>query len=70
MKIVILTTFLEGTTKYTKGDSVTVSEEDGIKFCALGWAHKADSTATQVESPANVTLNIQDSFLGISDNLR
>ena len=39
MKIVCDTTFLDGTTRFEKGDVRTVSDEDGARFIGHGWAH-------------------------------
>ena len=42
MKIEILETFLDGKERYEKGDTRTVSEENGAYFCAMGWASDVD----------------------------
>jgi hypothetical protein len=38
MKIEILTTFLDGRDRFEAGDIRTVSDADGARFVAAGWA--------------------------------
>lgn len=44
MKIEIMTTFLDGRDRFESGDVRTVSDEDGERFVAAGWAAPIDTT--------------------------
>ena len=71
MRIVCLTTFLDGTRRFEVGDTLTVSDADGQRFIDNGWAQAADSagaTAAPVAqaSKSAPTLAVQGGRLGMS----
>jgi len=68
MKIEALTTFLDGRDRYEAGDIRTVSDEDGARFCAAGWAKDITGAAATGEATAGtVDLAIRNSTLGTAD---
>lgn len=60
MRITPLQTFLDGRDRYEAGDSRTVSDADGERFIKNGWAVESGGTAEPVESPSDVTLEVQN----------
>lgn len=58
MKIEITTTFLDGRDRFEVGDIRTVSDEDGERFVAAGWAVPIDGEVSP-PSVGEVTLNVQ-----------
>lgn len=72
MRIQILTTFLDGRDRFEVGDIRTVSDADGARFLAAGWARLADGTDAPSAPPAvqaaSVDLTIHSSTIGLGDN--
>ena len=67
MKIEALTTFLDGRDRFELGDIRTVSDEDGARFCAAGWAKDVSGqTATGEAATGEADLAIHNSTLGSS----
>lgn len=64
MKINCTTTFKEGTDTFHEGDQRTVSDEDGARFIANGWAVEVGGEAAPVASLGEVSLDTHDSTLG------
>lgn len=62
MKIIVTTTFLEGRERFEQGDHRTVSDEDGARFIANGWAVADGETAPTDPLPVldSPTLDIKD----------
>jgi hypothetical protein len=69
MKIEALTTFLDGRDRFEAGDVRTVSDEDGARFCAAGWAKDISGTVPTGDAATgsadlaihNATHNVGDS---------
>lgn len=60
MKILCLTTFLDGAIRYEKDDQCTVSDEDGARFCAAGWARDlSGETESGAPHEGDAALDIQ-----------
>ena len=68
MRIEILTTFKEGTETFHKDDVRTVSDDDGARFVANGWAKDVAGRVAVGESQANASLDIQNSVIGLGDS--
>lgn len=68
MKIVCLTTFLDGRDRYEKDDQRTVSDADGARFVANGWARDVAGEAAPIAASGDVTLAIDNSILGLGDS--
>ena len=67
MKIEALTTFLDGRDRFELGDIRTVSDEDGARFCAEGWAKDISGTVpTGDATTGTADLAIHNSTLGTS----
>lgn len=64
MKINCTTTFKEGRETFHEGDQRTVSDEDGARFIANGWAVEVGASAEPPASPGDVSLDVQNSTLG------
>lgn len=64
MKINCTTTFKEGTDTFHDGDQRTVSDEDGARFVANGWAQEVGGSSQEPADPGEVTLDTHDSDLG------
>lgn len=62
MKIIVITTFLEGRDRFEKDDRRTVTDEDGARFIANGWAVKdGDAVPTDPLSAIDApTLDVHD----------
>lgn len=68
MKIECTVTFLDGAIRYETGDVRTVSDKDGSRFCAAGWAKDiSGAVATPAPITGNADLAIHNSTLGVSD---
>ena len=68
MKIEALTTFLDGRDRFELGDVRTVSDEDGARFCAAGWAKDiSGAVPTGDAATGTADLAIHNSTLGTSD---
>jgi len=69
MKILCLTTFLDGRDRFEKDDVRSVADEDGARFIANGWAQEQGGEAAAA-APAigETTLNVQNSVIGLGDN--
>ena len=70
MKILCLTTFLDGRDRFEKDDVRSVPDEDGARFIAHGWAQEQGGEAVAAAAPATgeTTLTIQNGTLGLGDN--
>ena len=69
MRIEITTTFLDGTDRFEKGDTRTVSDEQGERFVANGWASAAGAQAAPAPAPeGEVSLSIHNSTVGTGDS--
>lgn len=68
MKINCTTTFKEGTDTFHEGDQRTVSDEDGARFIANGWAVEVGGEPAPVAPLGNVSLDVHDSTIGLEDN--
>lgn len=65
MQIKVLEDFMDGVTKYHKGDTVTVSEEDCKYFCSNGWAEDCEGVVpTGQRTLHEVKLDIRGSKHG------
>ena len=60
MRIHCTTKFLDGRVQFEQDDICTVSDEDGARFIANGWAVAYGDTPVALDSRPEVTLNIQD----------
>jgi len=69
MKIKVLFTFLDGRDRFEKDDLRTVSDEDGARFVANGWAEdEAGRVATGATASGETDLAIDKSVIGVGDN--
>lgn len=69
MKIKCLTTFLDGKDKYHKDDVRTVSDDDGSRFVANGWAEDVDGrVATGAAQDGATNLAVDNSVIGLGDS--
>jgi hypothetical protein len=70
MQIECLTTFKEGKETFHKDDVRTVSDEDGARFVANGWAKdRAGRVAgSPAESSGEASLDIKSSVIGMGDS--
>lgn len=70
MKILCLTTFLDGRDRFEKEDTRTVSAEDGVRFIGHGWAVEADADAAAPVAAATgeTTLDIQNGVIAAGDS--
>jgi hypothetical protein len=69
MKIKCTATFLDGKEKFHQDDVRTVSDDDGARFVANGWAKDvADRVATGSESSGVVNLAVDSSVIGLGDS--
>ncbi len=71
MQIEVLEDFLHWETRFTTGDTVTVSSEDGEYFCANGWALDVAQkviTGERATSTSQPILNIPLSAIGVRDS--
>ncbi|MDP1686874.1 hypothetical protein [Hydrogenophaga sp.] len=64
MKITCLTTFLDGTDRFEKGDTRTVSHERGAYFLANGWAADAGTEPAAAPADGDVTINVKNASMG------
>lgn len=60
MRILCLTTFLDGRQRYEKGDVVTVDDDRGAHFVQHAWAQEVGADFVAPVAPEEVTLDIQD----------
>lgn len=65
MRIKCETTFLDGPRRFEAGDLVTVSDEDGARFVAAGWA-STDGSEPAAPAPSATDLNIQSGAHGVN----
>lgn len=68
MQIECLTTFKDGKDIFHESDVRTVSDEDGARFVANGWAKDMAGRVAVGESQANASLDIQNSVIGLGDS--
>jgi len=69
MKILVLTDFKDGRDQFVKDDIRTVSDEDGARFVANGWANDTEGrVATGTAEAGSTDLDIQNSTIGLGDN--
>lgn len=69
MRIKALTTFLDGRNRFEKDDLRTVSDEDGARYVANGWAEdEAGRVATGEAATGETDLAIDKSVIGLGDN--
>ncbi len=67
MRIKVLSTFLEGRDKFYADDIRTVSDEDGARFIANGWAVEEGGEPSPVQTPASVDLTVQSAGHSIKE---
>jgi hypothetical protein len=67
MRIEVVTTFLDGRDRYEAGDVRSVSEEDGARFIANGWAKRPGEPDPQAKAGV-VSLAVQNSLIGVGDS--
>ena len=60
MKINCTTSFKEGREAFHEGDTRTVSDEDGARFIANGWAVAAGDAPQPLPDPQAVDLSIDN----------
>ena len=69
MKIKCLTFFLDGRERFEKDDVRTVSDEDGARLVANGWAEDTAGRVAKGNADSGVTdLAIDNSTIGLGDN--
>lgn len=68
MNIQALDTFLDGKNRFEKDRLYEVSDTDGARFCANGWAVDLDSPVAEDPVAEVVDLDIQNSSIGIKDS--
>jgi len=69
MKIQVLSTFLDGTDRFEKDDCRTVSDDDGARFVANGWAEYVDGrVATGASASGETNLSVNNSVIGTGDS--
>lgn len=69
MKIKCTTTFLDGKEKFHQDDVRTVSDDDGARFVANGWADDVDGrVATGGGANGETTLAVKNSVIGLGDS--
>ena len=68
MRIECLTTFLDGTDRFEKGDVRTVDDARAQRFVDEGWAVPFGMTPEQAAATGSVTLAIQNSSIGLGDS--
>ncbi len=66
MRIKCITTFIDGSRRFEKDDSVTVDDADGARFCGHGWAVADGEQAVVSNASAETTLAVQSSTIGQS----
>ena len=67
MKIEALTTFLDGRDRFEAGDIRSVSDVDGARFVAAGWAKDiSGAIATGTVAAGATDLEIHNSTLGVT----
>lgn len=64
MRIKCLTTFIDGSRRFEKDDSVTVDDADGIRFAAHGWAVEEGGTPVVTLEGGSTTLDVQSATMG------
>lgn len=64
MRIECTTTFLHGAERFESGDTRTVPDDLGAYFVAQGWAKGEGAVAV----PAEVSLDVQNSTIGVGDS--
>ena len=67
MRIEIKTTFLDGTDRFEQGDIRTVTDEQGTRFVANGWASDVGGEAVPVAA-GDVSLKIKKSTVRTGDS--
>lgn len=70
MKIEALSTFLDGPRRFEAGDVVTVSDENGARFCAAGWAKDVTGQIATGDGGSNADLDIHSSTLGVQSTIQ
>lgn len=60
MRIECKATFLDGQRRFEAGDTVTVSDEDGARFIAQGWAVAPSDDALADPSDGATTLAVDN----------
>lgn len=70
MKILCLTTFLDGRDRFEKDDTRTVPDADAVRFIGHGWAVEAGSDAAAPVAAASgaTTLDIQNGVIAAGDS--
>lgn len=71
MRILCLTTFLDGVDRFEQGDSRTVDDARGARFVAAGWASDTSAATSAPVAGADagaVNLDIQNALLGAGDS--
>jgi hypothetical protein len=69
MKIQALCTFLDGPDRFEKDDQRTVSDEDGARFVANGWARDmAGQVATGGTVSGVTNLAVDGAVIGTGDS--
>ena len=70
MKILCLTTFLDGRDRFEKDDARTVPDADAARFISHGWAVEAgsDAAAPVAAAPGETTLDIQNGVIAAGDS--
>ncbi len=64
MKITCLTTFLDGTDRFEKDDTRTVSDERAAYFISHGWAAEMGAQPAAAPADGEVTLDVQNASMG------
>lgn len=67
MKIVCLTTFLDGRDRYEEGDTRTVSDKDGQRFIKNGWASAEGPTQAALPNTDPADLVVHNAASGVTD---
>lgn len=60
MKIVCITTFLDGSSRFEAGDVRTVDDERAARFIAAGWAHSDGTPAPAATAAQPASLDIHN----------
>lgn len=68
MRILVLTTFLDGRDRFVEGDTRTVDDADGQRFIDNGWAQLPGKNVDQPDSSREpVDLTPQGAAHGVED---
>lgn len=69
MEIIATCDFKHGTGVFVSGESYELEPKDAYYLIGLGWAKEPGQEAIE-QKPANATLDIKNSVIGVKDNAK